>query len=172
IVTPAARSEGRAQRSAGHVLHGNTQETSSADAPSNANTGPVTVATGTAQYTAVPPRTWRRTPNQLSASQPASSIAQLGRGARGSSVSRSTTASVAAVPPAIAVSTTPPDSMAAMAADSARSETTTCGQTRGCKVRRAAAGAAIMTPNAKVTPSILMSNPEPKPSGPRVSSTE
>src|SRR6266581_3939936 len=172
MVMPAARNEGRAQRSAGQVLHGNTHETSSADPASSANRGPVTVATGTAEYTDVPPRTWRSTPNQLSASQPASSIAQLGRGARGSSVSSRTTASVAAVPPAIAVSTTPPDSMAAIAADRARRETTACGQARGWRARRTAAGAAIITPNANVTPSILMSKPEPKPSGPSVSSTE
>src|SRR5690348_5503752 len=164
IVMPAARSEGRAHRSAGQDLHGRTQETSRAENASNANSGPVTVATGTAEKTAVPPRTWSRTPNQLSPSQPARSIAQLGRVARGSSVSSNTTASVAAVPPAIAVSTTPPDSTAAMALASPTSDTTDCGHARGCSDRSTAAGAAIMTPNAKLTASTLMSNAEPKPS--------
>src|SRR5690348_6634268 len=112
------------------------------------------------------------TPNQLNASQPASSIAQLGRGARGSSVSRSTTASVAALPPAIAVSTTPPDSSAASDAASASRETTACGQSRRCRVRRIAAGVATISANANDTPSRRMSKDEPNPSGPSVSSSE
>ena len=51
-------------------------------------------------------------------------------------------------------------------------ETTVCGQARGCSVSRIAAGIAIMSPNANVTPSIRMSNADPKPSCPSVSSSD
>src|SRR5919201_1108787 len=112
------------------------------------------------------------TPTQLNPSQPARSMAQLGRGARGSSVSSTTTASVAAVPPAIAVRTTPPASTAATPAESASVDTAACGHGLGCSVRRTAAGTAIIRPNANVTLSILRSNAEPKPSCPSVSSSE
>ena len=154
------------------MRQGKRQDTSTADAASRANSGPVTVATGTAEYTAVPPPTWRITPNQLSASQPASSIAQLGRRALGSSVTSKTTARVAAVPPATAVSTTPALSTAAIADARARRESTAWGHARGCTVRRIAAGVAIMRPNANVTPSVLRSKDEPNPSGPNESSSE
>ena len=46
---PAARSEGRAQSSAGQVLQGNRHDASKADAASSVKSGPVTVATGTAE---------------------------------------------------------------------------------------------------------------------------
>ena len=158
---PAARSEGRAQICAGHVRQGKTQETSSAESPSKAKIGTFTVATGTAEKTAVPPRTWSRTPTRASASQPASKRAQLGRGARGSSASSKTTASVAAVPPAIAVRTTFPASSAAMADVNASSEMVASCHVRGCSVSISATGAATIKPKARLAASIRMSKAEP-----------
>ena len=109
----------------------------------------------------MPPPTWRMTPTRLSASQPTRSSAQLGRGAAGSSVSRSTTATVAAVPPAIAVKTTPPASTAAMAAPTPSSEIDASAQVRGWSVSSTAAGRTIINPNAKLTPSTRRSSAEP-----------
>jgi hypothetical protein len=87
-------------------------------------------------------------------------------------VSRRTTASVAAVPPAIAVRTTPPASTAARADARPRSDRTVCGHDRDWRVSRMAAGIATISPKAKVTPSTRRSNEEPIPSGPSVSSTD
>src|SRR5260370_17018616 len=105
---PAARSEGRAQSCVGQLRHGNRLEARIADAASSVNTGPVTAVSGTAEYTAVPPSTWRITPTQLRVSHPASKRLQLGLDARESSVSSRITARVAAVPPPIAATTPPP----------------------------------------------------------------
>jgi len=49
MVTPAARSEGRAHSSAGQVRQGKRHDASTADAATRAKMGPVTVATGTAE---------------------------------------------------------------------------------------------------------------------------
>src|SRR4029077_20696572 len=111
----AARSDGRTHSDAGHARHGKRHEARTAAAARSTNTGPVTAATGTAEYTAVPPPTCRMTPTHARASHPARSRPHVGRGARGSSESRYTSAMVAAVLPAMAVSTTPPASTAAIA---------------------------------------------------------
>src|SRR5260370_11611022 len=137
---PAARSEGRAQSCVGQLRQGNRLETRIADAASSVNTGPVTAVSGTAEYTAVPPSTWRMTPTQLRASHPASRRLQLGLDARGSSVSSRITARVAAVPPASAVKTTPPASTAAIAEATARSETAVSGHVPGSSGSRTPAG--------------------------------
>src|SRR5260370_15210529 len=169
---PAARRDGRAHSWAGHVRQGKRHDTRSAEDPSTTKTGPVTAAPGPAEYTAVPPTTWRITPTQPSASHPARSSPQLGRGARGSSVSSKTTASVAAEPPAIAVSTTPPASIAATAAPRPTIEIADSCHVRGWSVSSTAAGSTTIRPNAKLTPSILKSSEEPYPSGPRISSSD
>ena len=104
--------------------------------------------TGTAAKTAVPPTTWRMAPAQLRASHAASITPHGGRGARMSSMSSWITASVAAVPPASAVSSTPPASTASIAAPTPSAATVPSCQLRGWSVRRMAAGTRITRPNA------------------------
>jgi hypothetical protein len=70
-------------------------------------------------------------------------------------------ASVAAVPPAMAVSTTLPASTAAIAAPTLSIDMADSCQLRGCNVSSAAAGKTIIRPNAKLTPSIRRSSGVP-----------
>src|ERR1700730_6972078 len=109
-------------------------------------------------------------PAQLRASHAASNAPHGGRGARMSSMSSWITASVAAVPPASAVSRTPPASTASMAAPTPRAATVPSCQVRGWRVKRMAAGTRTMRPNATATPSIRSPNHEPNASGARFSS--
>src|SRR5690349_22156451 len=102
---PAARRDGRVHSCAGHERQGRRQDARIAAAASSEKTGAVTADTGTAEYTAVPPPTWRTTPTTARVSQADRRNPHDGRRASGSSVSSSTTATVAAVPPAIAVRT-------------------------------------------------------------------
>ena len=106
----------------------------------------------------MPPRTWRIAPTQLKASHAASSIPQGGRGDRGSSTSSRITASVAAAPPASAVSSIPPDSTASTAAASPSTATVPSCEDRCCIVSSTADGTMIASANRRLTPSSLRSN--------------
>ena len=70
-------------------------------------------------------------------------------------------ASVAAVPPAIAVSTTLPASTAASEAATPSAESAASCHVRGCSVRSTAAGSTTMRPNANAVASTRMSNDDP-----------